>query len=60
VNQIRRNENDRKTKKVAKKRKTQDSENVEKIFLDRNVDMGKRAMQARDSLLWRLNSADSL
>jgi len=46
VNEIRRNRNDRKMKKAVKKRKTQDREKVEKIFIDRNVDMGKRAMQA--------------
>lgn len=60
VNEIRRNEKNRKTKKVTKKQKTQGRENSEKIFIDRNVDMGKRAMQAGDSMFRRLNSADSL
>lgn len=59
MNEIRRNEKNRKTK-VTKKQKTQGRENSEKIFIDRNVDMGKRAMQAGDSMFRRLNSADSL
>jgi len=61
VTDIRRNENTRKTKKrLAKKRKTQDRDISERIFIDRNVDMGKRAMQAGDSFsLRRLNSANN-
>jgi len=51
VIKIRHKGNDRKTKKVAKKQKTHGRESREMIFIDRNVDLGKRAMQAGDPLL---------
>jgi hypothetical protein len=49
VKKIRRKENGRK-KKVNNKQKSYHREHGEKIFIDRNVDMGKRAMQAGDPL----------
>jgi hypothetical protein len=60
VIEIRRKKFDRKTKRLANKRKSHHRERDGRIFIDRNVDMGKRAMQAGDPLLGWLNSTDNL